>query len=172
MGSMGVGSFDAEGVQAYMTAESEAAATGGTSVGAVQVGFSGIPLAFINIMFRPFPWDARNVQGLMAAFEIGAFWVLVWTRRRNFVQALRSWRSHPLTRLAVPFILTYSISLGMLLTNLGIITRQRIFLFPFLFFFLEVAPAVARRRPARRGLRPLHQRHPQQHAPQRPLNAV
>jgi hypothetical protein len=156
---MGVQSFDVDGVQAYMEAESEGAATDGTSVGAVQVGFAGIPMAFFNILFRPFPWDVRNIPGLMASFEITAFWVLVWTRRHNFMRALRGWRSHPLTRLAVPFILVYSVSLGMLVVNLGIITRQRIFLFPFLFFFLEVAPAVARRRPARRMAR-VPQRYP------------
>jgi hypothetical protein len=43
-------------------------------------------------------------------------------------------------RLAVPFILVYSITLGMLIANLGIIARQRVFLFPFLFLLVEAVP--------------------------------
>ena len=62
------------------------------------------------------------------------------------MRALRNWRSHPVLRVGLPFIVLYSISLGMLVVNLGIIARQRVFLFPFLFYFLEAVPAVSRKR--------------------------
>ncbi len=68
------------------------------------------------------------------------------------MEAVRTWRSHALLRIAVPFILVYTASLGLMVVNLGIIARQRIFLFPFLFLLLEAAPEqrVRPRRPVRR----------------------
>lgn len=141
---IGVSGFDVEGVRSYLKAESEGAALGGSAIDNVEVGLSGIPMAMLNILFRPFVWEAHNIMALLAALEILGFWIIVWYRRKNLREALRTWRSHPMLRMAVPFILVYSIALGMLIVNLGIISRQRIFLFPFLFLLLEAAPATRR----------------------------
>jgi hypothetical protein len=150
MDHIGVDGFDVEGVQSYMEEMSEGAAGGGSQVENVPVGVQGVPMALVNILARPFVWEAHNLMALLSAVEILGFWGIVWYRRRNFMNALRNWRSHPLLRVAVPFILVYSITLGMLVSNLGIIARQRIFLFPFLFLLLEAMPAVERRRRAPR----------------------
>ena len=150
MDRIGVEGFDIEGVQDYMEAEASRAAPGDSSVGQVNVGLSGIPMALVNILTRPWPWEAGNAMALLSAVEMLMFWGIVWHRRKNFTHALRNWRSHALLRLAVPFIFIYSVSLGMLVVNLGIIARQRVFLFPFLFLLLEAAPAPARRRRLRR----------------------
>ena len=53
---------------------------------------------------------------------------------------LKNWRADRFLRFSIPFILTYSVLLGMLMVNLGIIARQRVFLFPFLFLLLHAAP--------------------------------
>jgi hypothetical protein len=39
------------------------------------------------------------------------------------------------------FVVLYAVALGLMLTNLGIIARQRIFLFPFLFVLLQGVPS-------------------------------
>lgn len=146
MSYMGVEGFDVEGVQAYMEEQSDRAATGGSGVENVGVGITGIPVAMFNILMRPFPWEARNLMALISAMEIFGLWVIIWYRRRNFRLALRSWRSHPLLRVAIPFIVVYSATLGMLVVNLGIIARQRVFLFPFIFLLIEAVPALEKRR--------------------------
>jgi hypothetical protein len=146
MDYIGVEGFDVEGVQSYMEETSDSAAEGGSRVENVPVAVHGIPMALVNILVRPFIWEAHNLMALLSAVEILGFWGIVWYRRRNFINALRKWRSHPMLRVAVPFILVYSITLGMLVANLGIIARQRIFLFPFLFLLLEAMPAMERRR--------------------------
>ncbi len=167
MSHIGVEGFDVDGVHNYMEAQSESAAGGGSAVEDVPVSVSGIPLALLNILFRPFPWEAHNLTALLAGVEIASFGGLMWYRRRNVLNAIRSWRSHALLRIAVPFVLVYAITLGMLVSNLGIIARQRIFLFPFLFVFLEVAPAYRRANSRREHPRQLARRSwgPHSHQP-------
>jgi hypothetical protein len=152
MSLSGVESFDVEGIQDYMETD-QARSTGGSSVGTVDIGLTGVPMAFLNIVARPFIWEAGNVMALVSALEVLLFWSIVWYRRRNLRRALHEWRLHPMLRLAVPFVLIYSVSLGLMVVNLGIIARQRIFLFPFLFLLLEAAPA-AGQSIHRRGRRP------------------
>lgn len=149
---MGVSGFDVDGIQGYMEEQSEGASAGGSAVGSVRVGPAGIPMALINVLARPFIWEARNIMALISAVEILGFWTIVWLRRDNFVHALKTWRADPLLRVALPFIVIYAMTLGMLLMNLGIIARQRVFLFPLLFLFVEASPAPAgRRRRSRRS---------------------
>jgi hypothetical protein len=127
---------------------------GGSEVEAATVGLAGIPIALVNILLRPFPWEARNLMMLITAIEIAAFWGIVWFRRRTLLHALRHWRHDRLLRVAIPFILLYAITLGMVMGNMGIIARQRIFLFPFLFLLLEAVPRPAARAVAARAAVP------------------
>jgi hypothetical protein len=133
-----------EGVAAYMEGETGRAAYG-TVVETAPVALTGIPMAVVNTLMRPFPWEARNPQLLITSFEIIALWCIVWFRRRNLVFALRHWRSQRLLRLAIPFVVLYTVTLGMLLANVGIIARQRTLVFPFLFILIEAAPRFVRR---------------------------
>jgi len=138
---LGVSGFDAEGIEAYLEANMGRGIEGGSAIESITPGLSNIPIALINILFRPFPWEARSLTLLAGSLEIWGFWLAVWIWRRNIAQALRSWHSSRLLRVAVPFILLYSVLLGMLISNMGIIARQRIFLFPFVFAFLAAVPA-------------------------------
>ncbi len=150
MESIGVDGLDVEGVQTYMEGKSGSGIKGGSGIGEVGVGVYAVPLALINILFRPFPWEAHNTMSLISSVEIWFFWAFVWWRRRQLVQTLRHWRSDRFLSMAVPFILIYAATLGMVIANLGIIARQRIFLFPFLFLLLEAAPALSRKAAAKR----------------------
>lgn len=136
---IGVEGFDIEGVQAYMEANT-AASTGGSDIEAVGPGITNVPFAMINILFRPFPFEARNVMMAFSAIEILVFWIIVWKRRRHLKFVLRNWRNDRLVKLALVFIVLYSATLGMMVANLGIIARQRVFLFPFLFLLIEAWP--------------------------------
>lgn len=139
---VGLASLELDAVAEYVSTDAGRRVGGGSSIEAVDVGIAGVPLAIVNIFFRPFVWEARNPMMALSALEVLALWTLVWYRRRNVLHVLRNWRSDRLLRLAVSFIVLYSVGLGMMVTNLGIIARQRIFLFPFLFLLLEAAPQV------------------------------
>jgi hypothetical protein len=146
---IGVQGFDTEGVQGYMETMSSRSAIGGSKIAATGVRLTGVPLALVNVLMRPFIWEAHNLMVLLSALEIVGFWAIVWYRRRDLVAALRVWRSRRFLRLAVPFILFYTIALGLIIANLGILARQRIFLFPFLFVLLEAEPELKRKRSLR-----------------------
>jgi hypothetical protein len=148
MQKMGVGGFDVEGVQSYLEDTAGRGAGGGSAIDEVGVGLAGVPLAVINILARPFLWEARSLMVLITSLEITLFWVIAWYRRDALLRSLRYWHTDRLLRVAIPFIVVYSLTLGMVIANLAIITRQRIFLFPFLFLLLEAAPRGARRAPA------------------------
>ena len=150
MRSVGLEEFDIEGVQTYVEEDAARETEGNTSVAAVTVGITGIPIAAVNILFRPLPWEITNPMVLLSSLEIMTLWAIVFWRRRNLIQSLRYWRTDRFLRLALAFILIYSVSLGLMVVNVGIIARQRIFLFPFIFLLIEADPraalAAARRR--------------------------
>ena len=134
--SMGVEFYDPEEVQEYLEAKSEASNIGGSAID-VQGGAGVSPLlAPINTLFRPFPWEARGFSNLIAAAEVGVLWLLVAWRRRVIWSFFKERRRSALFWMAVVFTLGYSVALGMTLTNIGIIARQRVHIFPFLFMLL------------------------------------
>ncbi len=89
------------------------------------------------MLFRPFPWEAHNLQALIAAGEIVIIWGLIWYRRRELAAALAMWRQHRMLRFAIPFVCLYVVGLGMNLSNLGLVARQRVLVYPFLFLIVE-----------------------------------
>jgi hypothetical protein len=142
---MGIEGIGPDAVQDYMEGSKGRTLGGGSAMDAVEVGLAGVPLALVNILLRPFPWEASSLMILISCLEIMGFWAIVWVRRGAFARALRHWRHDRLLRVAIPFIAVYSVTLGMVMANMGIIARQRIFLFPFLFLLVEAVPRVARR---------------------------
>ncbi len=138
--SIGAGGFDVEGVQSYMETEPARRVGGGSAIDAVPLNPLGAPLALVNVLFRPFPWEVDNPMVAFSSLEMVFFWVVVFRRRRQLAAALRLWRSDRYMRVSIPFIFAYALSIGFLITNLGIIARQRVFLFPFLFAVLEAVP--------------------------------
>ncbi|HEX6911937.1 MAG TPA: hypothetical protein VF142_16150 [Longimicrobium sp.] len=156
LGMLGVSETGVAGVSEYLADEAGGMDVGNTSVEATGVGLAGVPLALVNVLFRPFPWEADSLMTFASGVELWGMWALFLVRRRDVVRALRQWRSSRLLAMGIPFALVYAAIFGMLVVNLGIIARQRIFIFPFLLALLEAAPAPAgtgARRPARGAVR-------------------
>jgi hypothetical protein len=145
MVKLGIEEVSIGAMQAYMENDASRRITKGSSVAAVPIALAGIPYALMNVLARPFLFEARNVMVLFASIEVTLFWVLVWRRRRQLVDSLWNWRSDRLLRFSVPFILLYSVAFGLMVTNMGIIARQRVPIFPFLFLLLEAVPRTGRR---------------------------
>lgn len=151
--SVGIQEFDVEGVQEYLETDPARRTAGGTSVQPVGLTLTGIPVAAFNILFRPLPWEATNVMVLLSSLEILAFWMIALARGKNLVRALKRWRSDRLLALSIVFTLVYAVGLGMMVINLGIIARQRVLVFPFLFVLLEAVPRAKRMRRGRSAAR-------------------
>lgn len=149
--SLGIEEFDIEGIESYVASNPARSATGSTNVETVSLGWKGIPLAMVNVLFRPFPWEVTNMMVLLSSLEVVGLWAIVFWRRRNLLHALRHWKSDRLVRFSLIFVLVYAIAFGMLVINLGVIARQRVLLFPLLFILVEAVPYAARARIRRRS---------------------
>lgn len=148
---VGVGDVGAAGVGEYLEERARSAEAGRSAVEGPQVGITAVPQALVNTLFRPFPWEATNVMALASALEIGFLWIVALARWRSVLAAIRGWRGRRFMAMGLPFVLLYAATFGMVIVNLGIIARQRIFLFPFLFALVEGARApedAPRRAPA------------------------
>jgi hypothetical protein len=153
-GFLGLSEISADSLQEYARAKSAGNALGGSAVEVqsspgVVGALLNFPRGVVRVLFQPFPWEIHNFAAGMAALE-NLF--ILW-----FVLS-RAGRMRKLFRGMVrrPYILFSSLLAGMLLLmfsfipNLGLLSRQRVQLLPFLFVVLVGAEAVQKR-----GTRPL-----------------
>jgi hypothetical protein len=86
---------------------------------------AGSPL----LLFRPFPWEMRNVMSLAPAIESVGLLLICWFRRREIWFALRHWRD-PYIGFLLMYTVVFLIIFGGTISNLGILLRQRIMVTP------------------------------------------
>lgn len=137
---LGLADADLEGVKEFVQYRSQQTLSGGSQIATVPLGPHGIPIAFVNVWMRPFPWDVHNATAAISALEMLVFWGFVIYRRRAVWLALKSWRRHRLLLFALPLLVIYTLMIGLAFSNLGIIARQRVLVFPFMIAFLTAAP--------------------------------
>lgn len=145
-GALGFTLFNPDEVEGYLDSRAGAMNYGGSALGVESVSPWMAP---INVLFRPFLWEARGMTALLSAVEVVALWGLAWYRRREIRAFVRMHRRSRVFWMAVLFVLAYSVALGMSLTNMGIIARQRVHILPFLFMLFAGVP---RRQNVRRPL--------------------
>lgn len=139
----GLDSADLEGVQEFVTYRTTQTLEGGSSIGGTPNGLAALPMAYVNIWLRPFPWDVHNVMALFSALEVMLLWALALQRRQVVWFTLKHWRRDRLLAWGLPFLAGYTLMIGLTFANLGIIARQRSPLFPFVFLLLTGAGAFA-----------------------------
>jgi hypothetical protein len=152
MREMGTGgASDLAGLQEYVDARAEKTTTDGTSVRESAPGLKGAPIGLFNVLFRPLPIEVRSFTQGMAALELMVFWYFMYRHRKRLMTSLRHWRTDTPLAFSLFFALLYATLLGMIVINLGIIVRQRIYIFPCLLLLLLAEPVkrqvVARYRP-------------------------
>ncbi len=153
-GFLGLSDFSAESMQEYARARATGNAIGGSAV-EVQVapGVTGAVLNFprgvVRVLFQPFPWEVHNfAAGMAAAENLFILW-FVLSHAGRLRKVLRG-------MVRRPYVLFSALLAGALLLmfsfipNLGLLSRQRVQLLPFLFALLVGAEAVQQRgaRPA------------------------
>jgi hypothetical protein len=103
-----------------------------------------LPWAVVSTLLRPFPWEARNLNSLIAAGEgalLGTLFLLSWKRLRGFPRlALK----RPYLVFVSAYVLVFAIAFSYV-GNFGILTRQRTQMLPAAIVLLAL-PVVARRR--------------------------
>jgi hypothetical protein len=99
------------------------------------------------IMFRPFPWEAHNLQSLLASVEGLFLLIFAWKQRHWFVAALRRIRTDPFAAYVASYGLIFSVLFAGAMTNFGLLARQRVMMLPvtlMLFIAVDIrTPAAA-----------------------------
>jgi hypothetical protein len=142
--ALGVERPDLEGAMEFQQRRAANTVAGGSRVSSSHNGLAALAPAYVNVLFRPFPWEAHNAQALFSALEVTVFWGLILSRRRVLRSVRAVWQRHSLLRFSALFVLLYTPLIGMTMFNLGIVARQRALLWPFLFFFVEGVDALSR----------------------------
>jgi len=138
------------GVQGTAGAVTERTAQGGSQFGAPNVleNPAYAPAAVVTVLYRPFAFEADSMVQLGVALEGMFLLLLTLLRWRSILAAISSMRSSPFIAFAFTyaglFIIAFS-SIG----NFGILTRQRVQLFPFVLVLLAW-PLAARRKSGER----------------------
>lgn len=133
--------FSPDAVGSYLESRAEVSSIGGSALEFDNGGGVSPWVAPVNVLMRPFPWEVRGVTALIAALEVVFIWGMGWRRRREIRAFVRTHRGDRLFWMAIVFVGMYTLALGMSLGNVGIIARQRVHLFPFIFmFFAGVLP--------------------------------
>ncbi len=140
---------DQEAIQNFISDRSARTAQGGSAFTS-PTGAMAVPMAFVNVLGRPFPWEAHNALALLSSLEVVFFWALLWRRRTDVRVMVRRWRENRLLLLLVPLTGVLILFYGAFVSNMGILARQRVVVLPLLFLIAEAAPSFGSRRPKQR----------------------
>ncbi len=102
------------------------------------------PLAAVTVLFRPFVFEAHNLQSLLAAIEGTVLMVLVLWRRRWIAAAIRSMRRQPYVVFCAVFTVLFIIAFSSF-ANFGLLTRERVQLYPLFLVLISIPPSISRR---------------------------
>lgn len=155
LSQFGLDVSDLEGIQEQFERGAARTAKGGSAI-TPSSGVAAIPMALVNCLMRPFPWEAHHVFALFASLEVWAFWAYVGIRRRALREALVGWRQDRMVRFSLPVGLLLAFFYGLAMSNLGIIARQRVVILPFLFVLVALRKQAVRE--ATPAVGPVHPR--------------
>lgn len=103
------------------------------------------PVAVVTVLYRPFPFEAGNLQAIIASFEATLLLGLTLHRRRDVWKALRSVRTSPTLAVALAYIMVFVYAYTGF-NNFGLLARQRVQVYPFLIMLLCLGPGLVERR--------------------------
>jgi hypothetical protein len=103
------------------------------------------PVGVVRVLFRPFPWEARNVNAALSALENLFILFFVLRKAKPVFRSLGGIRNKPYSCFCLVLSFELLLILGPL-PNLGLLSRQRAQLLPFFFAFMLTPPARFSRR--------------------------
>lgn len=102
-----------------------------------------IPAAIITVIYRPFPWEARNMNSMIAAAEGSLLIALTWINRRRVMAFPRAAIANPYLIFAATYAFVFILAFSFI-ANFGILARQRTQMLPLALTALAL-PALATR---------------------------
>lgn len=103
------------------------------------------PMAVVTVLFRPFPGEARTLEGLVSSIEAMALAGLLVGSSSRLRTSLRSLRHHPYLLYAISFVASFCYAFAVI-GNFGILARQRTQVLPLLFVLVATTAADPHRR--------------------------
>lgn len=105
-----------------------------------------LPSAIVTVLFRPFPWEARNVNGIIAASEGALLAGLCFAGRRRLLSWARTCLSRPYLVYSATFVPVFIVAFSYV-GNFGILARQRTQMLPLALTLIGMPVAAFRRNP-------------------------
>jgi hypothetical protein len=111
-----------------------------SAYGGSEISISQGPLKFIqapiNILLRPFPWEIGGFLQIISFFDIYFIWYLAFKNWNAVKRSFSMIRKDRLIAFCFIFVALFAVGAGLALVNLGLIARQRIILYPFMFMII------------------------------------
>jgi hypothetical protein len=150
-GFLGLADYSADTMQEYARTLGKGNEIGGSVVEiqtapGVAGALLGFPRGIVRVLFQPFPWEVHNVNAGMAAGENLFILWFVLSHAGRLRKLFREMRRKPYVLfssvLACALLLMFSF-----LPNLGLLSRERAQLLPFVFVPIVAAETVRKRAP-------------------------
>ncbi len=139
-----VGQLDTGGVSEALTQGEQGSSQGGSQFNAVRVTSPvQYPLALVTVVFRPFPFEAHSLVALLAASEGMLLLFLFLRAPGRLLLQLRQAVRVPYAAFAITYTLLFAFAFSVI-SNFGILVRQRAQLLPLVVVLLCVPPHRAR----------------------------
>lgn len=127
---------DAGGASAVLSLATSRSSQGGSEFTTVSASNPiGYPIALATVLFRPLPFEARNIQVLLASMEGMLLLGLTFLSLGRAVQLVRNLRRWPYATLSLAYVMLFGYAFASI-ANFGILTRQRVQVLPFLLVLL------------------------------------
>lgn len=131
--------FDADAVSVLRERASRQTSNAGSSFGSGSTDFSpsAFPGALMSVLFRPFPWEAGNPLAFIASLEGTFLLALMVVSRGRIVGAVRSILHTPFVVMCMVYSVLFVYGFSSF-ANFGVLTRQRVQVFPFVLVLLAL----------------------------------
>lgn len=134
--------FDSEAVTGILEKAQDQTSTAGSvfeSAEPTNRSPTQFPSALVSVLFRPFPWEARNPLAFVASLEGLTLLVLFAACWRRVVGSVRSILRTPYVVLCLCYSVLFVFGFSSF-ANFGILTRQRVQVLPFVLVLLALPP--------------------------------
>lgn len=125
-----IGDSESAGISTVLERTIERTSTGGSQFDPPAVtGPLDLPGALITVLFRPFPFEARSLNSLVAASEGAVLLALVVVSRRRMLTWVKALPKRPYLVYCLVFTLAFVAAFSYI-SNFGILARQRTQMMP------------------------------------------
>ena len=131
-----VKSVSSKGVQQALNNASSRTSEGGSSFTPAPVhSLTSFPKGIITVLFRPFPWEAHNLQMFFTGLEGLFLFVLFLVSWRRLIRVPWMALRRPYLAFCIPYVFLFVYTFSTF-GNYGIITRERVQVLPFVFVLI------------------------------------